>query len=330
MVREQLAFEPLGHGEHLYLRIRKRGLSTPQAVRRLCEALDASPHDAGWAGLKDRHAVTEQWVSLRGASAERARALRLPDLEVLQVTHHPSKLRAGRVAGNAFRIRVQGEAARPEHRPSLLRRWAALLEAGVPNYFGAQRFGRHGDNVARALAWARGGRPPRSRFERKMLPSALQAALFNDLLARRVADGTHAEGLAGDIVLVGRDERGPVLRRLEAEAPPPAGAIATGPLFGPRMPWPASPAVRALEARVLAEAGLEVETFRRFGRLARGARRPLLVRLQAASLRWEEDALLACFSLPSGAYATVVLAALLGAPPHDAGGASGAADAAGC
>ncbi len=318
-VTERLAFEPCGHGEHLYLRFRKRGLSTPEAVRRLALALGTDPRQASWAGLKDRHAVTEQWASFLGVSPQRAERITLPDIDVLEAVPHTRKLRGSRLRANHFEIRLRGAAAEPEHAETLRARWDALVREGVPNYFGRQRFGRRGDNAERALAWLRGERPPpRSRFERKMLPSALQAELFNRLLALRVRERCHHRALPGDILLLSRKPatRPRLLRRGE-EAGTPEDAGPSGPLYGPRMPWPEG-RPGAWERQVLAEASLQLEDFRRFGRMARGGRRALVMPLREPDVVWEPGAVCLRFVLPSGSYATVVLAALLGTEPHDA------------
>ncbi len=325
-VVERLAFEPNGMGTHLYVRFRKCGLSTPEAVRRIAAALGVEARDAGWAGLKDRHAVTEQWASFHGASPERAEALSLRDIEVLQISRHPRKLRTGRLLANRFDIRLRGEVADRTHTTRLQARWDSLLREGIPNYFGRQRFGRRGDNAARALAWLRGQvPPPRNRFERKMLPSALQSALFNRLLAHRVRHGSHGQLLPGDIALLtATPGRRPRLHRCDDPSEAPERATPSGPLYGPRMPW-AEGLPGQWERDILEEESISIHDFQCFGRLARGGRRALHVTLEDPFLAWEEGAVRIGFTLPPGSYATVVITALLGSEPLDASAVAGSA-----
>jgi tRNA pseudouridine13 synthase len=142
MVEELPSIEPSGDGEHLWIEVRKRGLSTPQLVRRIARELELSPRDVGYAGRKDARAVTRQWLSLRGVDEDRARRLEAEDLQLLGCVRHERKLRLGQLAGNRFELLLRG--VRREDGPRLERSLARLVERGLPNYFGAQRFGLHG------------------------------------------------------------------------------------------------------------------------------------------------------------------------------------------
>jgi tRNA pseudouridine13 synthase len=131
-----------GGGEHVYLRLRKRGISTFEAIRRLATGLGVPERAIGYAGLKDARAITTQWLSVRGVDQERVAALALPRIEILEVRRHGNKLRAGHLRGNRFSIVVH------EAVPGACDRAARILDVlvarGVPNYFGEQRFGSHG------------------------------------------------------------------------------------------------------------------------------------------------------------------------------------------
>jgi tRNA pseudouridine13 synthase len=141
-VDEVPLYEASGEGEHVYLRIRKRGLSTFEVIRRVAHELGVPERAVGYAGLKDARAVTTQWLSVHGTDEERVAALAVPRIEVLDVRRHGNKLRAGHLRGNRFSIVVH------EAEPGAYDRAARILDVlvgrGVPNYFGEQRFGSHG------------------------------------------------------------------------------------------------------------------------------------------------------------------------------------------
>ena len=80
-VDEEPAYLPAGAGDHVFVRIEKRGLTTPQAVERIARALSVNARDIGVAGMKDRHAVTRQWLSLPPpVTPEAAQALAIDDV----------------------------------------------------------------------------------------------------------------------------------------------------------------------------------------------------------------------------------------------------------
>jgi tRNA pseudouridine13 synthase len=288
VVEEIPAYTPSGRGEHLYLTFTKRGLTTPDAVRALAQALDVDPRGAGFAGMKDRHAVTTQTASFafpmaRDAAAAVA-AVAVPGVTVVSAARHDNKLKPGHLIGNRFTIALADVLAAEV--PEILRRLAAIGRIGVPNAFGPQRFGRDGDNPERALGWLSGReRGPRSPREQRLLFSSLQSLLFNRVLARREAAGTWAAVLPGDVAkkhdtggLFTVPLEGPDLDDARARAE--AGAVsATGPMFGAKMRWPeGEPA--ALEREVLDQAtagagAAEALRFEAFRHLGEGTRRAL-------------------------------------------------------
>ncbi|MEZ5990501.1 MAG: tRNA pseudouridine(13) synthase TruD [Planctomycetota bacterium] len=142
VVDEVLAYEPSGAGTHSWLRLEKRGLSTFEAVRRLARALGRPERDLGYAGLKDRQAVTRQWVSIEHADEVALAELDVPGLTVLERTRHGNKCKLGHLRGNRFRLRLRGagEGAAERARAVLAR----LARRGLPNAYGEQRFGRDG------------------------------------------------------------------------------------------------------------------------------------------------------------------------------------------
>ena len=307
-VHEIPAYLPSGQGEHLYLHIQKRGLDTERAVRAIAEALGASARDAGYAGMKDRHAVTTQWVSLLSKhTPEHARALEIPGLRVLEASRHANKIRTGHLEGNRFVVTLRG--VDPLRRADLERTLAWLVAHGPPAYFGTQRFGRDGDNAARARRWiVEGGRAPEKPFERKLLVSALQSEIFNALLDARVRAGELGRIVDGDLVRK-EDSGGTFVADDLAEVQARADRLevsATGPMVGAEMRWPEREAKRR-EEEALAAAGLTREHLERFRRAGEGTRRAYRVLVRDASVGGEGDVAVVRFTLPPGAYATEVL-----------------------
>lgn len=310
LVDEALAYAPAGTGEHLFVRFRKRGLTTPEAVRRIAAALGVEWRNAGWAGLKDRHAVTTQWASFPAVPPERVDRVELEDVEIIEAVPHPHKLRTGHLRANRFVLRVR-EAA--PHLETVRRVLELLQRSGVPNYFGEQRFGRDGSNVPRARRWLlEGGPPPKGRFERKMLVSALQSWLFNAYLADRIRDGRFGSPIPGDLLrkedtggMFTTDDLDEATRRMAAWEVSP-----TGPMYGPRMRWPEGEA-RARERALLDREGIAGADLARFGRPGEGTRRPIRVLPADVDLAVDGDALRVAFQLPGGAYATAVMREVL-------------------
>ena len=315
-VEEIPAYAPSGEGTHLFLWIEKRGLTTFDAIARLGRALGLAPRDIGYAGLKDRHALTRQWLSLPGVAAERALAIADADLKVLQAVPHPHKLRLGHLRGNRFEVTLTGDATEAE-RETFRARFDALAASGVPNRFGAQRFGAGGDNAAVGLALLRGERRERDKRRRRLLLSALQSAVFNRALELRAASGDLAQVRGGD-VLQKTDSGGLFVTTDPAVDQPRVDrgeVIPTGPLPGGREiePPPDTPS-RAIDDEAIASVGATREDFSRAGRELPGARRAVLLKAADPVLALSttpDGPVRVCFSLPSGGYATVFVDALL-------------------
>jgi tRNA pseudouridine13 synthase len=315
-VEEIAAYEPVGEGEHVWLWIEKRGLTTPAAAARLASAAQVQVRDVGWAGMKDRHAVTRQWLSL--PSPARTGAVDGFDdgeLRVLRVTRHRNKLRTGHLAGNRFSLVVRElpDAASAAARAAAI---LAALAAGSPNWYAEQRFGHDGDNAERGLALVRArGRGPGAPRQRRFLISALQSYLFNRWLGARIADGLLEQVLLGE--LLQKRATGGLFTSTEPavdQARLAAGELAlTGPMFGAAMRSPpdGSPA-HAREATLLAELSLGPADFHAMRAIAPGTRRQATVLLgdpAAAPLAADggPDAIRVTFQLPAGAYATAVM-----------------------
>lgn len=306
-VEELPGFAASGEGEHLLLTVEKRGMNTAFAARRIAIWAGIAEMGVGYAGLKDRHAVTRQRFSvhLPKKIAPDLAGLRSDDLDVLEAAWHSRKLPRGALAGNRFVLVLRGVAG---ERDAIEARLAAIARHGLPNWFGEQRFGRDGGNVGAALAMFAGKRVRRE--QRSLLLSAARSELFNRVLAARLADGSWNRGLDGEVwMLAGsRSVFGPepwsdalAQRLADFDIHP------TGPLWGSGEPRTTGEALRleaqALEGETAAalRQGLEKEGLRQ-------ERRALRLRPEALAWEWlADDALRLAFSLPPGSYATAVL-----------------------
>jgi tRNA pseudouridine13 synthase len=307
LVAEVDAFEPTGSGEHLLLTIEKRGMNTAFAASRIAQWAGVADVAIGYAGLKDRHAVTRQRFSvhLPKRIAPDIATLESPDLRVLASAWHAKKLPRGALAGNRFDLVLRDvEGARS----AIDARLQAIADHGVPNYFGEQRFGRGGDNVAGALAMFAGRRMRRE--QRTMLLSAARSELFNRVLAARVHAGCWDRGLDGEVWMLdgSRSVFGPEPASPALDARLAAFDIhPTGPLWG-RGALRSTAAALELETVAVADgegpalrAGLEAAGLKQERRATR---------LRPGGLHWEwldGTTLRLGFGLPPGSYATTVL-----------------------
>ncbi len=307
-VDEVPLYEASGDGEHVYLHFEKRGSTTPFAVSRIARSLGVSERDVGVAGLKDRHAVTTQWISLPRVDPARVEALDVEGVRVLSVARHRNKLRTGHLAGNRFTLVVRDAGAGAVERAEAIA--ARAVASGVPNYFGEQRFGRDGDNAARALAWLRGGPVPRDPQQRRFLVSALQSSVFNVWLAARVRDGLLDRWVPGDLAMKGVGGRPWAIDEATAADLYPRGAAsASGPMFGRSMDRPGAEAGER-EDSALEAAGVRRDDFDGAGPLAEGTRRVSRLFPTEFEVSARGDDVVLAFTLPPGCYATVILAEL--------------------
>jgi tRNA pseudouridine13 synthase len=309
VVEEQLGFEPDGGESHRLLRVEKVGANTLFVARALAVRAGRPPADIGFAGQKDRRAVARQWFSVP-ATRETASYVGYSGegFRVLSEHPHSRKLRRGALTGNHFRIRVRGLQGDPG---AVTARIEQLAASGLPNYFGAQRFGREGANLRRVRQWLESGRLPRGREQRAFVLSSARALAFNAVLGARVEANTWNRLLPGEVInLAGSQsvfasehpDEGLHRRLMEGDLSP------TGPLCGAGGVLPGGEAGRieaaALEAvaplpALLSAVGL------------RGERRALIVRPSAFRHELDGDALTLEFDLPRGAFATSVLRELL-------------------
>lgn len=305
-VEEIPAYLPSGQGEHLFLWIEKRGMGAEYFIRQVARRLDLPPSEVGTAGLKDRHAVTRQWVSVPSAAEPRLGQLDGDGIRLLNVSRHGNKLKPGHLHGNRFRILVREVVADPASRlPPLIDQ---VRREGLANFYGPQRFGRDGETVLLGLALLRQQPSKCGPFLRKLALSAAQSALFNHCLARRLLDGFLRRVLPGDVMarwpfggLFVAEDVTAEQSRLEAREIVPAG-----PMFGRKMIRTAADAA-AREEQVLQDAGLTPAAFTGFGKLLSGTRRHNLVYVDDLTAAVEPEGVRLSFTLPAGCYATVLL-----------------------
>ena len=303
------AFSPTGDGEHRILHVRKKLMNTAQVARLLARHANLPASRVSWAGMKDRNAVTEQWFSVHIARMPEPDwySLNSENLKILEVHRHQRKLKKGVLKGNQFYLRiidVRGDL------DALKQRYECILDHGVPNYFGEQRFGFRGRNLHKALAMFR--KPPKrlSRDERGIYLSAARSLIFNTVLDRRVREGSWNRVLAGEICMLNgsnsifsADPEEDLQLRLDNFDIHP-----TGPMWGAGEP--------ATEAECHK---LEIETTKPHEEFARGLassglkqeRRSLRVEPRFFQMQVANDSVSLNFELPPGSYATAVLHELI-------------------
>jgi len=283
---------PCGEGEHIWLDIEKNGANTAFVAQQLAEAAGVQERDVGYAGLKDRYAITRQWFSIylpngkeKGETPDLT-GLQHPEFKVLSQSRHLKKLRRGDLQGNRFRIALRDVTG---DRDTIEANLKAVASQGAPNYFGAQRFGFEGGNVEQGRAMLAREIRVRNPKKKGLYLSAVRSFVFNEVLALRIQQGLWGKALPGDVM-------------------DPAGRP-TGPLWG-RGRVVSTDQAQALENGVaerhatlcdgMEHAGLDQE------------RRSLVA--SPADLSWEwpqADQLVLTFSLPAGTYATSILKEIL-------------------
>ena len=308
VVEELPAFEATGEGEHLLLSIRKRGMNTAFCAQNIARWAGIDERDVSYAGMKDRHAVTTQRVSVRltKKTAPDVALLNNEQCQVLEAVWHNRKLARGALAGNRFVLTLRelgGE------REALERALHGIQTQGVPNYFGEQRFGMEQANVGKALGMFEGRRVDRAK--RSIYLSAARSYLFNLLLAERVKLGNWNAPLNGEVWMLEGTKSifGPEPMNDDIAARCAAMDIhPTGPMWGAGE-LRSQDAVLGLESQLPV---LQPELCKGLEKAdLRQERRAL--RLLAKNLSWRfpaEGELQLSFELPPGAYATSILAEL--------------------
>jgi len=308
-VEEIPRVHPEGEGSHLWLWVEKRSANTDWVSRELAIAARCAQRDVGYAGLKDRHALTRQWFSLPASDTaeEMLDNVSIEGVRILESHRHTRKLKRGTLDGNRFHLKIRdfnGDVVQTEQRLEKIR------ASGVPNYFGPQRFGFEGRNVEQGFRLLT-GKVRLKRNKRSIYLSAIRSYLFNQVLAERVRQGTWNVMMDGDLAMLDGtlsifpcgipdtviEDR---CKRLDIHP--------TGPLPGEGGTQPVGDAA-TLEQGVLQKWPELVEVL--ITQRVKASRRAL--RLYPAGLEWDIDGsdLELTFALPPGSYATTVLREIL-------------------
>jgi len=311
VVVEDLGFEPDGEGEHILVRILKNGCNTRFVADALAKFLKIHAREVSFAGQKDKHAVTEQWLCARvpGNAMPDLSAFQLEGCKVLEYARHKRKLRLGALQGNAFTLVLREVSDRAD----VDARLQAIAEKGVPNYFGAQRFGIGGSNLQGALRWAQSDAPVRDRNKRSFWLSAARSALFNQIVSERLKKTDFNQVVDGDALqLAGRgswfvatcEEQAELQTRVEAKA-----LMITASLPGSGE-WGTQRDALAFERQAVADMpDLQALLVRE---KVEAARRAMLLYPQKLSWNWWDDITVELrFWLPAGSFATSVVRELI-------------------
>lgn len=308
VVRELPLYLPSGEGSHAYARVEKVGSTTRDLLRALVAA-GVPANQIGVAGLKDKVARTEQWLSAprRFEGAAWAALTSLDGVRILETSRHRNKLGVGHLRGNAFEVRLRDVEPDAAERARAI--GARLAEIGAPNFLGPQRFGRFGRNAVDGWRLVRGERVTGDVRLQRFFVTALQSQVFNLLLAERVREGLYRRVLVGDWAR--KHDTGGTFEVTDAEAESPRAAAleisATLPLHGKKVRLSDGEA-GAREARLLDALGLRwSDLVRRHGdrRLTRVAGVNVQVEAGGSGELW------LAFELPKGSYATTLLRELM-------------------
>lgn len=311
VVVEDLGFAPDGEGEHLLVRILKTDCNTRFVADALAKFLKIHAREVSFAGQKDKHAVTEQWLCARlpGKEMPDLSKFQLEGCQVLEYARHKRKLRLGALKGNQFTLILREISDRDD----VERRLQAVAAQGVPNYFGAQRFGIGGSNLLGALRWAESGAPLRDRNKRSFWLSAARSGLFNQQVSIRLEKPEFNQVVDGDALqLAGRgswfvatpEERAQLQERVDNRELMITAALPGSGEWGSQRE-----ALAAEQAAVAEETQLQALLVRE---KVEAARRAMLLYPQQMSWNWWDDVTVELrFWLPAGSFATSVVRELI-------------------
>ena len=309
-VDEILGFELTGAGEHLFLRVEKRGLNTEELLGFSARTLGKSEKLISYAGLKDRQALATQWLCVHcpGENVDNPELLEGEGWRVLEAKRHIKKLKTGSLAANNFSL-ILREITQPS---KVDKRLIQIQSSGVPNYFGSQRFGHGGQNLSKAEAVLLEGVKVKNRFLRGIYYSAARSFLFNLILDARVKADNWSKALSGDLMLLAgtnsffsiEEPDAIIHQRLADNDISPAA-----PLWG-RGQERASLAALDLQNKVLANYQAWCVSLEQHG-LER-ANRPLRLQVQQLKWQWQDENTLSLnFQLEAGSYATSIVRELI-------------------
>jgi len=312
IVEEDLGFEPDGEGEHLLVRIRKTGCNTQFVAEQLARFAGVHPRSVSYAGLKARHAVTEQWfcVHLPGKASPDMSTFVLEGCEVVRHARHLKKMRIGTLKGNAFTLVLRNLTDLAD----MQQRLEKITSHGVPNYFGVQRFGRGGNNLVQATRWAKDEIHVKERPKRSFYLSASRSAMFNVIASQRLGQDLMKTAMLGDALqLSGRgswfvakeDELESVQSRVAS-----GELLITAPLPGDG-PLGTQHEAEAFELSCIEDQTALLSLLKR--ERVEPARRAIMLHPQNISWKPLDEATLELkFWLPAGSFATSLVRELMG------------------
>ncbi len=312
VVEEQPLYEPCGEGDHLFLWIEKRDVSAEVLMQHIARTLGIARADVGVAGLKDRRAITRQFVSVPAVCESRITAIDSDQIKVLNLARHGNKLKTGHLRGNRFDVLIRETVAEPCSQAEAIA--DVIRKRGFPNFYGEQRFGYDGETLTLGLDLLSGRKTERDiprdrrRFLLRLSLSSVQSAIFNEVLRRRIDDGLLNEVLPGDVMQV-KASGGPFVAEeipREQERRDRGETAISGPMYGLKMRHPTGEAA-AREGAVLSDFGLSPASFGAWRKLMPGTRRPFTIEVADLSVAAEGDSLRLRFGLDRGAYATSLL-----------------------
>lgn len=310
MVEELPNYHCSGEGEHLYLFVEKRDTNTLWLIKQLARYLELPISHVGYAGLKDRTAVTRQWLSIYWGLKRPAPSYtafeQATGVRVLQENRHERKLRRGQLFGNRFKIVIKDVQG---NRSEIDQRLEQISMQGVPNYFGPQRFGFEGQNLNQAQRMFQTKKKPSSREKASLYLSSARSYLFNWVLSQRVQQGTWQIPLVGEYYRENDDGSMKVPETVSCTQNDTGlerdnRLALTGPLWG-RGKLSTSDQVMEIEQKLsqnfpLLCNGLEYSGLSQDRRL-------LTSKLDDTQWHWMNGDIILKFSLTAGSYATVVL-----------------------
>ena len=184
VVTEIPLYEFSGEGEHLVLKIRKKDLATWDALEIIAKFVGCRSRDIGYAGLKDKNAMTVQSISIHKQYEEKLKTFNHPNIKILGTTYHNNKIKVGHLKGNSFFIRLKRVNVIDSRK--IQSALESIVTLGMPNYFGFQRFGIDGDNYKKGKAIIDGELKEKRRNLKQMYINAYQSHLFNSWLSKRI------------------------------------------------------------------------------------------------------------------------------------------------
>lgn len=308
IVREELGYPLAGEGEFVAVKVRKTNANTLFVGEQLAKFVGISVKNMSYEGLKDRHAVTEQWFCLHLAGKETPdfSAFECEGVEILEVTRHNRKIRTGALEGNHFELLLRDVVETDE----LKQRLNQLQEIGFPNYFTEQRFGRDGHNLTQAQRWASGEISVKDRKKRSFYLSAARSEVFNLVVSQRIADQQMQTVLLGDYLqLAGSNSFFEVKaedlmqsqQRLDEN-----DVLLTAPLIGENSLQQNG---NECEEAIVAQHENLINLMKK--ERMNAARRAMLCKLQDLRWQFEPEGLRLTFFLNSGSYATGLVRELI-------------------